>query len=251
MPLIFYLYFIKKQKGKDDIYLKIIKIIHILVLLFILYSTNGRMAILSTFILMSVYMFLERRKINIKYVLFFIFTISILLILIFINKGIVNSKIIITEQITNSLSVELREEIIKNSLNIFKDNFLFGVGPGQFSIVYPYYSIGNELVFIHHLHNDYIQFLVEYGLFGIFIILFLYYKLIILVINGVKKLKGNSYHIFLATIFSILIFHLEIIVSFQSHIDILFKILIFLVGSLYIIIYNFDKHYKSNSDELL
>lgn len=251
IPIIFYFYFMKKENQNKDISLNIIKALHVFILIFIIYLTNGRTAITSIFILMLVYTIVERKRVNKKYILLILSLILIVFIIIFINKGIVDSKIIITKQITSSVSLKLREEILTNSLNIFKDNFLFGIGPGQFPIIYPYYSNGNELVFIHHAHNDYIQFLVEYGTVGVLIILFLYYKMIVFIRYALKKLKGNSYHLFLATVFSILMFHFEIFTSFESHIGILFQILIFLVASLYIIVYNFDKYYKSNSNELL
>jgi O-antigen ligase len=251
LPLIFYLYFVKKDNGNNDISLKIIKMMHIFVLFFILYLTNGRTAILSSFMLLLIYMFFERKRIKLKFILFYLILSITVVILVFINKGIINSKVIITEQLTNSLSLELRLEIIKNSLNILKDNIIFGIGAGQFPIVYPYYSTGHELIFIHHAHNDYIQFLVEYGLLGFLIILYFYYKLITFMKYGLNKLKDDSYHLFLATIFSILIFHFQIITSFQTHIGILFYTLIFLVISLYLIVYNFDRHFKSNNNELL
>jgi len=196
-------------------------------------------------------MLIERKILKSKFIIFYTLILLAIFFITLFSKGIVNSNILTLDQVTNSLSLEIRLEIIENSLKIFKDNIFFGVGPGQFSIVYPFYSNGYELTFIHHAHNDYIQFLVEYGLFGFLFVAFFYYKLIRLFIYGLKKLKGNNYHLFLATIFSILIFHIEIIVSFQSHIGLLFQILIFLVISLYIIIYNFDKHYKSNSNEIL
>lgn len=251
IPIIFYFYFIKKENKNKDISLNIIKALHILVLISIIYLTNGRTAIISIFILMLVYTIIERKRVNKKYILLILSLILIISVIIFINKGIVDSQIIITKQITSSVSLKLREEILINSFSIFKDNCLFGIGPGQFPIIYPYHSNGKELVFIHHAHNDYIQFLVEYGMIGVLIMFFLYYKMIIFIKYGLKNLKDNSYHLFLATIFSILIFHFEIFTSFESHIGILFQILIFLVASLYIIVYNFDKYYKSNSDELL
>ncbi len=250
VPVIFYFYFIKKDKS-NDIFLNILKLLHIMALIFVIYLTNGRTAIISLFVIMFFYMIIERRKINKKY----IFVISglsfMILIFILMGKGIIDSGIIISEQIGGSVSLTLREEIIRNSFNMFKDNFLSGIGPGQFSVMYPYYSNGYELTFIHHAHNDYIQFLAEYGISGVLIMIFLYYKLIVFIKYALRKLKGNSYHLFMATVFSILMFHFEIFTSFQSHIGILFQMLIFLVASLYIIVYNFDKYSKSNSDELL
>jgi len=86
-----------------------------------------------------------------------------------------------------------------NSIEIIKDNFLTGVGVGQWEFIYPkYYDnkmkdvIFNEKVKLQRLHNDYLEMFANVGLIGyLFLIwlLFLTAKMVFRILSN----QGNEY----------------------------------------------------------
>ena len=84
-----------------------------------------------------------------------------------------------------------RIDIWKMSINIFKDNFLYGVGPGNFSEVSKKYNFkqtkgpANYFKVPRIPHNDYLKILCETGLFGLII-------LIVFIFFILKKIFSSS-----------------------------------------------------------
>lgn len=74
---------------------------------------------------------------------------------------------------------------LKASYRMLKDHWLVGVGAGQFEVFYPPYDadgfktkFAGDRTILRFLHNDYMQFLVEYGIIpAIFCLIFLIYLL--------------------------------------------------------------------------
>ncbi len=63
--------------------------------------------------------------------------------------------------------LSFRGTIIQDSLTMWRDRPWWGVGPGAYSQVMPYYqseTLGDRVVL--HAHNEYVQFLTEYGVLG-------------------------------------------------------------------------------------
>jgi O-antigen ligase/TPR repeat protein len=60
-----------------------------------------------------------------------------------------------------------RPRLVRDTLRMWRDAPIFGVGPGGFRSQFPAYR-GRDLspVFYDHAHNDYVQLLAERGLFG-------------------------------------------------------------------------------------
>ena len=56
--------------------------------------------------------------------------------------------------------------IWETSLKIFQDYWLTGVGPGNFQYIYPMYQAFGVEYFVDHVHNDYLELLVEQGVIG-------------------------------------------------------------------------------------
>ncbi|MDX1811226.1 MAG: O-antigen ligase family protein, partial [Gammaproteobacteria bacterium] len=89
------------------------------------------------------------------------------LILIIIIAGIASGGEMLQNRImTMGQDLPLRLEIWSNSLQIFKDNWLTGVGAGNFQFIYPYYADNFGHKDILHAHSDYIELLVEQGVVG-------------------------------------------------------------------------------------
>ena len=142
----------------------------ILLLLFIhLILTFTRASYIAFFFSTLFYVFLLKKKKSgiSKKVLTLIFFIS------FINKGICEIKTF--EKGTFKARILIWEDAIR----IIKENPVFGIGPGNFEIVYPFYSKNKENSImpknesIRDVHNDIIESGVESGIFGMLAFLFL------------------------------------------------------------------------------
>ncbi len=69
-----------------------------------------------------------------------------------------------------SFAQETRDEVIRDAYPIIADFPLFGSGAGSFYSTFPSYQVAEIGGFYDHLHNDYIQFLIEYGIVGGFLL---------------------------------------------------------------------------------
>lgn len=69
-------------------------------------------------------------------------------------------------QQTTQRDVEERVEPTAYALDMAKDYPLFGAGGGSFYTAFTRYRGSDLKPFYHHAHNDYVQFLVEYGAIG-------------------------------------------------------------------------------------
>lgn len=97
-------------------------------------------------------------------------------------------------QIFKLKQFDLRMSYYKATGELLQNKPFFGVGPGNFVISYP--KIRNNKAFsnnpnmvLNHVHNDYLEIWVEYGIFAVFI----YLLIISLVIKrGIKYIKSNN-----------------------------------------------------------
>jgi O-antigen ligase len=77
--------------------------------------------------------------------------------------------------IPNKTSVGLRAEFIYQSLKIASEHLFLGVGVGNFGQAYAAHTFGSGFIQSENPHNQYILFLVETGLIGLGVFLYLNY----------------------------------------------------------------------------
>jgi O-antigen ligase len=154
----------------------------------------------------------------------FAFLLAVFIIYIFRNKNptrfiFFGSSILLTILLLLTFyfktdSSEGRLLIYKISWEMFKDNWLFGMGLGCFKQKYLHYQANyfaqnnytnKELLLADNTYfafNDYWQFVIETGVIGFFILLILLYLLYVFI---VKVLNDGNYLIFKLNIFTFLI----------------------------------------------
>lgn len=91
---------------------------------------------------------------------------------------------------------EVREIIWKNSMAIFKDFQLFGVGLGNFSKIYSRYSTVDTTVYPYQAHNEWLEGFVALGVVGmIFVILIVGSLLVIAAIDLSRHHEGKLWRL--------------------------------------------------------
>lgn len=90
-----------------------------------------------------------------------------------------------------SSSREIRLELWTASLELSKNNLIFGTGMRSLSGMLPawYAQVGSKYNFVGHAHNNYLEVLVGQGLFGLFIYLFFYIRILV---ASLKALRVSS-----------------------------------------------------------
>jgi|SRR5690554_504647 len=162
---------------------------------------QSRGLIISLFFVVLVYMILHMRKSRIKsFFKSFSLIIIVSLIGIFIMKKYINLDIIFdriktinifnptNDDISSNLS---RKLLFKKGIEIISNNFIFGVGLGNFGN-YTSTSVST----LHIAHNDYIGIFSEMGIFGAILIVVLFFSIFPKIIKNITS-KGYSNKILL------------------------------------------------------
>jgi len=103
----------------------------------------------------------------------------------------------------------------KDGLKVVKENFLLGIGPGNWTSKQFFYQNANY--YVKYIHNGPIQITLDTGIFGllifILILVFYYYKSL----KGIRQSNGKGYILFMIIILYILLHSfIDIDLSFSS-----------------------------------
>ena len=85
-----------------------------------------------------------------------------------LKERLVNTQLtdVVVEGVVVQQSTEDRPEVFGYALPLLSERPLVGQGAGSFEAVFPKYTGADIRVHFDKLHNDYLQFLIEYGLLG-------------------------------------------------------------------------------------
>ncbi|MBN2693852.1 O-antigen ligase family protein [bacterium] len=246
LPILFFYFFIKNKKNKGDIF--ILKTIFITILIGYLAYLNGRLALLSFLFTTVLYLFFEGRRVS---GLAKIFILAVVLIgaIYGIHEKIfrTDSGLDYISAIESSSDIPLRWEALVESFKLFIKYPIFGIGGGQFPLYYSFLS-SNDYIYMHHLHNEWFQFIVEYGLVGFIILIWAGYSYIKMMSCGYKNLQGGYRSLFKSAILSLLMFLIQTLGDFQLHLGAFIILFGFLLTLPYIIIIHFEKFYETNDE---
>ena len=126
-------------------------------------SRSGNTALFSSILITAVTMLIIARKLNRS-------TIILLVSLVVIDVALIGTYFGV-ERVANriqqtTLATEQRDEVSIYTIEIIKDNLLWGTGAGTFEHVFPKYRGPDVGAHFTHAENDYLQFLSELGLAG-------------------------------------------------------------------------------------
>jgi putative inorganic carbon (HCO3(-)) transporter len=89
----------------------------------------------------------------------------------------------------NFISWVYRHDIAQAAMNIFRDNFFFGAGPGMYEKLVYNYSKGYVQL---HAHNTYLEILAELGIVGLTAFLAIFINFYSRVFKKISVLKGSD-----------------------------------------------------------
>lgn len=226
-----FILFLKEQfsKGNNTKY-NIILIVNFLIILF----SASRKALVFALIILAIY-YISKSKNTLKLMKNIIIgAVLIASILIFIFKNPFLYKLIgnrietmiygIQGEKTDS-STSARLKLINAGIKWFHNKPWFGHGPANFRYLNLRYRNGN-----FYAHNNYIEMLVDYGIIGTV----LYYYLYILIIYNFFKrgnYKNKSNFVLLGILISILICEYGLVSYYNSILQLILMILVFLVSN--------------------
>lgn len=157
------LYFVEERIQKVILYLLIVVIMG-LGLIFSRSRTGIIDFIVSIFLIIFLFSWQRTRKGYRRLLLFILLSIIFSSILIGITP-------VLKRFTYEAIISEMRPVIWKGAWLAFKDFIMTGTGAGTFQYIYPLYAQHSINAIAEHAHSDYLEFLVELGIFG-FSILF-------------------------------------------------------------------------------
>ena len=208
--------FLGLNESKKINYVSIITLFSTFFILILVRTRVVLIASLVFFILIMAFMLFEKYKIKLKYLIvttiaFFILSFSGFYY--FLQKQNLKSTTIngyldqYFYRLLDSETLKTRVLFWKNSIEIFKENWFFGVGLGNWQLVFPKIGLDNFKALddvvngettLQRPHNDFIWILCETGILGLFAYLFifglLFYQLIYLIKNTVSTSKKRNYY---------------------------------------------------------
>ena len=104
------------------------------------------------------FFFYKQKPRNLRLLIISFFIIDILIVGAFFGIDKVKERLVET-----SLSSETRDEVVRDSIPIIKDNLWLGTGGGTFYTAFAAHQPESYSGYYDNAHNDYIQFAVEFG----------------------------------------------------------------------------------------
>ena len=97
-----------------------------------------------------------------------------------------------------STNSESRDEVVRDTLTMIRDYPLVGTGGGTYEISFLRYKGSDISIYYHHAHNDYLEFLAEYGVIGMSFLVLLVTSCLVAALLAMRQrnhalLKGMAF----------------------------------------------------------
>jgi O-antigen ligase len=170
---------------------KIIGVLALCVMVFALYLTKSRGGWIAATLVTSVLMFLCLKKSGAKYsvLLVVIGVISVGVGVFYFSDGF-RERLLGVFSTNSNQSGMFRAWLWLPAFQMWVDHPIFGVGPGQFNIRFPEYRTAFTQLNPIHVHNDFLEILVEYGLIGGLLVLGLIGQIFTIINPALKREVG-------------------------------------------------------------
>lgn len=192
-----------------------------------------------TFIFLS-FIYFRKHIINFKFELkSHLITIALALISIIICNDRLKSVLrLTTDRISiTDANTTTRLEYYLHALNSIYENFFFGVGLGNWKIVSILFNSENIKGYVvpYHVHNDFLQFFAETGVFGGLSFTAIFVFSFLLAINLIRKANPNNKAFYFPLIISISVFLIDSLFNFPFSRP---SVLVFFIFIISLLIFN-------------
>ena len=220
---------LKEKKNRDNFFIKIYVRLFLLFITIGIITSFSRLANFLFLILIIIYLikynFLKEKKNNFLFytllaiILFDIFVMGFFFggEKLFERFYFLKSELSVYIYETSQIATISRGEIAKFSLSQLNNFLFFGYGSGSFEALFKNFYVQLDSAFANHVHSDLIEFMGEFGLIGISILLIIFFHIF-------KKIEIFDYK----NIYLILFIFLILIFDFSLHIPLIQVILILL-----------------------
>ena len=166
------------------------------------HSRMGNVAFFSALTLVSIYALFTDRKRSRG---LFILVVSMIIIDLFIVSSWFGLDKVQQRLVGTSLSLESRDEVVLDAMDIVTDFPLIGSGGGSFYSIFPSYKKTPVHAFYDHAHNDYLQLLIEFGVVGFIcliglVVMCFYSALVVMIKRRNTVYKGAAFASLMAII---------------------------------------------------
>ncbi len=146
---------------------KILIRLALVIMVIALVMSRSRMGNISFFLSMTLvgalaFMTMRNRSVGLSILLLSIFFIDLFLLSAWFGLDKIKTRLENT-----SLLNETRDEVLRDAMPIIYDFPLFGSGGNTFYSIFPQYQATKVHGFYDHLHNDFVQFIIEYGFIAV------------------------------------------------------------------------------------
>lgn len=170
-----------------------------IVALIMSHSRSGNLAFFASIGLVGILslIFMNKPSKKLKHLIIGIFVVDVIVISAFYGIDKVGERILPV-----SLDSAARDDVFRDAYPIIADFPIFGSGGGSFYSTFPSYQIQEASWFYDHLHNDYLQFVMEYGLLGAFI---LWVLMVFVLYKTIRAMNKRKHSIFKGSAFACLV----------------------------------------------
>lgn len=158
-------------------------------------SGMGNSAFYSAMAIVGIISFvlLKKRSKGLTILVISMFIIDLLIVSAYFGLARVKERLAQT-----ALPQDSHDEVVKDAYPIISDFPIFGSGGGSFYSTFPSYQQSEVSYFYDHLQNDYLQFLIEYGVIGSFVLFSIFVFCIYKAMRAMHKrqnsiFKGSAY----------------------------------------------------------
>ena len=189
-----------KKIGKGEIFFIYVSLFFCFL---VPYITLARGAVFVNMVLiLTIVMYISQSRVRrrAKYTLFSISIILLVIVVVFFWENNYNR---ISLMIVDRFSARI--DLFKHTIEIAKDYYPFGSGPGSFEAIYFFELTDENNIWQSWAHNDFLEIFATYGVFGIVFITLLFALYILRIINLILRVKDHLLFFLFSSLIGLLI----------------------------------------------
>lgn len=129
--------------------------------------SGSRMGVLSAIVVTAICVYVAQTQFHSLHRKLIVVVAGVAILLLMSLVGMKGFMARVSQPGTFMSDAGLRTSLMDSSLSLLAQQFPLGSGPGTFGDVYPAVQPADIMLTVNHAHNDYLEFLVEWGALGV------------------------------------------------------------------------------------